>query len=61
MELYETIEETAIRELKEETGICADELQLVAVLSGKDLKPCSSSVFKRIAVDRTFHCNVMVG
>lgn len=36
MELYETIEETAIRELKEETGISADELKLVAVLSGKD-------------------------
>lgn len=36
MELYETIEETAIRELKEETGICADELELVTVLSGKE-------------------------
>lgn len=36
MELYETIEETAIRELKEETGICADQLELVTVLSGKD-------------------------
>lgn len=36
MELYETIEETAIRELKEEAGICADELELVTVLSGKD-------------------------
>ena len=36
MELYETIEETAIRELKEETGICADDLELVTVLSGKD-------------------------
>ena len=36
MELYETIEETAIRELTEETGICADELELVTVLSGKD-------------------------
>jgi len=36
MELYETIEETAIRELKEEAGICADDLQLVTVLSGKD-------------------------
>ena len=36
MELYETIEETAIRELKEESGICADDLQLVTVLSGKD-------------------------
>jgi len=36
MELYETIEETAIRELKEETGICADSLELVTVLSGKD-------------------------
>lgn len=36
MELYETIEETAVRELKEETGICAEELELVTVLSGKD-------------------------
>ena len=36
MELYETIEETAIRELKEETGICADELELVTVLSGRE-------------------------
>lgn len=36
MELYETIEETAIRELKEETGLCADQLELVTVLSGKD-------------------------
>ena len=36
MELYETIEETAVRELKEETGIQAEELELVAVLSGKD-------------------------
>lgn len=36
MELYETIEETAIRELKEETGIRADELELVTVLSGKE-------------------------
>ena len=36
MELYETIEETAIRELREETGICANKLELVTVLSGKD-------------------------
>ena len=36
MELYETIEQTARRELKEETGICADELELVTVLSGED-------------------------
>ena len=36
MELYETIEETAVRELKEETGISADKLELVSVLSGKD-------------------------
>ena len=32
----ETIEETAIRELKEETGINADKLELVTVLSGKE-------------------------
>lgn len=36
MELYETIEETAIRELKEEAGITASDLELVKVLSGKD-------------------------
>ena len=36
MELYESIEETAVRELKEETGITAEELELVTVLSGKD-------------------------
>jgi len=36
MELYETIEETAIRELKEEAGIHTEQLQLVTVLSGKD-------------------------
>ena len=36
MELYETIEETAVRELKEETGISADKLELVTVLSGKE-------------------------
>lgn len=36
MELYETIEETAIRELKEEAGITAEDLELVSVLSGKD-------------------------
>lgn len=36
MELYETIEETAVRELKEETGINAKQLQLLSVLSGED-------------------------
>jgi 8-oxo-dGTP pyrophosphatase MutT (NUDIX family) len=36
MELYEDIKETAIRELKEETGIIAENLKLVDVLSGKD-------------------------
>ena len=36
MELYETIEETAVRELKEEAGIRAEKLELVTVLSGKE-------------------------
>lgn len=36
MELYETIEETAVRELKEEAGISAKELELVTILSGKE-------------------------
>ena len=35
-ELNETLEECAIRELKEETNINADKLELVAVLSGKE-------------------------
>lgn len=36
MELHETIEETAVRELKEEAGISADKLELVTVLSGDE-------------------------
>lgn len=36
MELFETIEETAIRELKEEAGINAENLELVDVLSGNE-------------------------
>ena len=36
MELHETIEDTAVRELKEETGISADRLELIAVLSGDE-------------------------
>lgn len=36
MELYETIEECAVRELKEEAGISADKLELVTVLSGNE-------------------------
>lgn len=36
MELFETIEETAIRELKEETGISAGDSELVDVLSGQE-------------------------
>ena len=36
MELYEDIRETAVRELKEECGIEAENLELVDVLSGKE-------------------------
>lgn len=36
MELYENIKDTAIRELKEEAGITAENLELVDVLFGKD-------------------------
>lgn len=36
MELYEDIRETAVRELKEERGIEAKNLELVDVLSGKE-------------------------
>lgn len=36
MELGESFEETASRELKEETNLDIDELELVKVLSGKD-------------------------
>ncbi|PGZ99429.1 DNA mismatch repair protein MutT [Bacillus pseudomycoides] len=37
MELGETIEETAERELREETGLKADSLQFLGVLSGQEL------------------------
>lgn len=36
MELYESIYDTAIRELKEETNIIVDNLKLIDVLSGKE-------------------------
>lgn len=36
MELFESIEETAIRELREETNILAKDLKLITVLSGDD-------------------------
>ena len=36
MELYENIKDTAVRELKEEAGITADNLEIVDVLSGKE-------------------------
>lgn len=36
MELGESFEETAVRELKEETNLEIDELKLIKVLSGKD-------------------------
>ena len=36
MELGESFEDVAIRELKEETNLIADELKLIKVLSGKD-------------------------
>ena len=36
MELGESFEETAIRELKEETNLEIDDLKLIRVLSGKD-------------------------
>ena len=35
-ELYETLEECAIRELKEETSLDTNDLELVTVLSGKE-------------------------
>ena len=36
MELGESFEETAKRELKEETGLVIDDMKLVEILSGKD-------------------------
>lgn len=36
IELGETLEETAIRELKEETGLVATKFQLLNVFSGRD-------------------------
>jgi 8-oxo-dGTP pyrophosphatase MutT (NUDIX family) len=37
VELGETVEETAMRELYEETGLTAHSLELIGVFSGKDL------------------------
>lgn len=38
VELYERVEDAACRELKEETGLIADEIELLGVFSGPQLK-----------------------
>ncbi len=38
VELYERVEEAAARELREETGLIADELELLGVFSGEPLR-----------------------
>lgn len=38
VELYESVEEAAARELLEETGLTADELTLLGVFSGEELR-----------------------
>ena len=38
VELYEVVEEAAMRELEEETGLIADEIELLGVFSGEKLR-----------------------
>ncbi len=38
LELYERVEDAAARELEEETGLVADELELLGVFSGEEMK-----------------------
>ena len=60
MELYETIEETAVRELREEAGITAEELELVTVLSGKDFSfeyPNGDKLCTVIVLFKVLHYN----
>lgn len=38
VELYEVVEEAAARELEEETGLIADEMELLGVFSGPELR-----------------------
>lgn len=38
VELYERVEEAAAREMKEETGLIADELEFLGVFSGQEMR-----------------------
>lgn len=65
MELGESFEETAKRELHEETGLIIDELRLIEVLSGKDTfreYPNGDKLYDITAVYevKTFHGNLKI-
>jgi len=53
MELGDSFEETAARELKEETGLVADSLELIGLVSGKEMYfryPHGDEVFNATAI-----------
>jgi 8-oxo-dGTP pyrophosphatase MutT (NUDIX family) len=56
VELGETVEETAARELFEETGLIADELELFKVFSGKELHYIYPNGDEVSVVDIVFIC-----
>ena len=60
MELGESLEDTARRELAEETGLCARELRLLTVFSGRDFYfeyPNGDKLYSVVALYRALQVN----
>lgn len=51
MELYETIEETAVRELKEEAGISADKLEFFSLNNLPNMESRAKAIVDKILAD----------
>lgn len=56
VELYETVEDAAVRELHEETGLVADELELLGVFSGESMRYTYPNGDQASIVDVVFLC-----
>lgn len=57
VELYEVVEEAARRELEEETGLIADEMELLGVFSGERLRYTYPNGDQVSTIDIVYFCN----
>ena len=61
VELYEPVESAAVRELEEETGLIADEMTLLGVFSGEDMRYTYPNGDQVSNVDIVFVCRKVHG